>query len=208
MNRVIVPPRILLHGDREKAAAYIGAARLELVKLERDMAFSGVEQGERGPIMVSPDGVTVICTVSFDQRNVIIKSPSGGGGGENVETKCLCNCNFSLGWVVEKQLETIDSASLYTVMACNFKKRFTRYENVLASDWTEYIPGQKVLLVPYYQMAWLCCQDPTMDYGGTGGYGCRAELSVVDIDNDAWRTAYRIVPYNARMIPKTIEVRR
>lgn len=203
---ITVSPKITVTGDKVVAAAYLRAARYELFKLEQYMGFNSLDQGSRGPIVVSADGVTVEVEKRFGDRFINIVVPEGVGGGAPTKTICLCNCNLSVGWVVREQEDTIDGAKLYTVMACNFKRSYVRYTDVLASDWAVYKPSQKILLAPYYMMNFLCCESPNMDYGSTSGFGCRAEISQEQKDSEDWRTAYRILPYMGRLLPLEVEV--
>lgn len=204
---IVAPIKFVTIGDRVAAGAFIGPAKREMARLESLMGFQGLQEGVTRPRVVSPEGVTISCSKRFGERIATITVPAVSGGGEHAGKMCLCNCNLSLGWIVEVQEDTIDDAPLYTVMACNYKRRFIRYRDVLASDWAVYVPGQKVLLTPYYQMAYLCCVDDTMHYGNESGYGCRAMVSPLEKEDADWLTSYRIIPYMARLIPKVIEVR-
>lgn len=199
-------PKIIINGDRVIASAYLRVARYEMDLLEQDMARNNIEIGQRNPKVVSATGVTVQVKKRFGDRFITIDVPAGVGGIKKPERICLCNCNFTVGWIVRQQEDVIDGALLYTVMSCEYKRNFTRHEDVLASDWTKYLPGQTVLLVPYHRMAYLCCEDRRMLYGEDLGYGCRGIRSEEDKDDEEWRTVYRIIPYMARFIPRWIEV--
>ena len=99
----------------------------------------------------------------------------------------------------------IDGAQLYTIMACNYDgTAYMPYPDVLASDFTPYEVGQKVVMIPYKQMAYLCCTDKT---GGTDKVrGCSPYIIEDEYtkDDDEWRTKYRILPWCALTIPMKI----
>jgi hypothetical protein len=119
---------------------------------------------------------------------------------------CLCNCNFSIGWILEVQEDTISGAPLYTVMACNSKGTvFAPYKDILASDWTLYDVGQRVAMVPYYTMSYLCCSDKS---GGGGPRGCKPVVSEDEKTDESWRTTYRIIPLCTLKIPLKVEKER
>lgn len=204
--RLTVPIKHRFYGDRDAAISFTGSAHREMAILETSLAFQGLKQGVR---KVTPlKGVFIECRKWFDLREIIITVIAGKLYEAMYKEECLCNCNFSVGWVVELQDTDLDTIPLYTVAACNFKTKYVIYSDVLASDWCKYIPMQKVILIPYFLMPFLCCTEPRMDYGADQGYGCRPELSPEEIISEDWRTVYRIIPWNAFTVPKKVNIRR
>lgn len=204
---ITVSPSITFAGDKDRARTFRGRALSEMAILENLMSFQELEQGVR---RVQPEpGVLIECAKRFGLRSIVVLAVGGGADTSGYSEECLCNCNFSVGWIVKEQDEKLDNtARLYTVMACNYKTRYVVYDNVPASDFTVYIPGQKIVLVPYSQMQFLCCPSPVVTCGNGQGYGCCPQPSTAAITADNWRATYRIIPWNAFDIPRKVNVKR
>lgn len=197
---MILPIQYRHHGDRTECAKLIGQSNKVMVVLESMMAAGG-DQNQK--ISFIPyDGALIVARKFFGQRIVDIYA-GGDHPKEPTPTPsiCLCNCKISLGWIMEVQMDTVNGAPLYTVMACNNNGRsYIPYRDILASDWTKYVDGQPVLMVPYNAMAYLCC---SMHTGIPRG--CTPTESEYTNDNEAWRTTYRILPWCAVGIPKRVD---
>lgn len=199
----MIPAKYVFHGDRQEGESLRGQARRVVTVLD-NMMRTGVMENQI--LRFSPyDGAVITAHKFFGQTVVDIYV--GVPTPEVVEPEykiCPCNCNLSLGWVLEVQLETIDSAPLYTVMACNKDgNAYIPYKDILASDWTMYEVGQPVLLIPYNSMSYLCCTDKT---GGENAIrGCSPLVSTESTSSDNWRTTYRILPWCAVGIPKKLD---
>ena len=148
-------------------------------------------------------GALIICSKVFGSKTTEIITLGGAKGEERQERVCICNCNLSEGWILEVLEESIGSAQLYNVMACNNRgKAYVKYENILASDFTLYEVGQQVLLTPYNTMAYLCCSTPT------GVTGCNPLVSTLEMSDEDWRTTYLILPWCAFTLPRSLDSRR
>lgn len=197
---MILPVQYRPHGDKSECAKLRGQASRVMVVLESMMAVGGDDTGK---ISFTPyDGSLIVARKFFGQRIVDIYA-----GGQIPEPPnptpliCICNCNLSLGWILEVQTDTVNGAPLYTVMACNSDGRsYIPYRDILASDWSKYVEGQPVLMVPYNAMSYLCCSTPL----GIPR-GCKPMESEYTADNQSWRTTYRILPWCAVNIPKRVD---
>ena len=194
-------PRFIPRGDYQDCLRLRGRANQIMAVLEQRMRLGNLKQ--LSMVVDLPNVGTIKCSNIFGQRIIEVWLP-GINEEQVTETKiCICNCNFTTGWIVSVQEETIDGAPLYTVMACQGGTRYTLVENVLASDWTVYEVMSPVVLVPYYNMSFLCClgnrEAPT---------GCN-KLDYADggIESDDWRASLRIVPWCGVGLPKWRVVR-
>lgn len=194
--------RIIFRGDTEKCKALIGNARRVMWILENMMALRGLQQLS---IRMTPyHGAVIICSKVFGLRTTEIITPVGAGAPEEPpERWCLCNCNFAVGFVLKTRDEKLDDKiPLYDVMVCQGADRYVLIEKVLASDFTEYEDGQAVLVIPYYNMGFLCCT------GGDGmATGCKVDRSLEGeggrpITDEDWRSTIRIIPWCGFTLPK------
>mgnify|MGYP001263533022 CR=1 FL=1 len=203
---MITPIRYRHHGDFAECKRLKGDADRVMIILESMMRLSGLKSQT---IRFAPyDGSLIVARKFFGTRIVDIYASVPAPKQEAPEPQiCLCNCNFSIGWVLEVQeYDTINKAQLYKVMACNNLGRvFVPYENVLCSDWTPREVGERVVMIPYNQMAYLCC---TNKRGSGGPRGCSPTVSGYDKTEDEWRTTYRIIPVCSLTIPKLVEKHR
>jgi len=195
------------HGDTQACEDLRGQAQQVMLILENMMRLRKLDQHL---IRFTPyDGALIVARKFFGTKIIDIyvnqPPPDDSIPGKVI---CLCNCNFSVGWIMEvPQGSNINDAQLYTVMACNNRgTSYKRYENVLASDWTNYAVGDRVIMIPYNSMAYLCCTDPA---GGVDRVrGCTPSVSGEETVSQAWRTTYRIVPICALMTPMKVDARR
>ena len=194
-----VPSKIIISGDREAGKALIGDGHRQMAILENLMSFNDLDQYS---IKMSPyPGAMITCKKVFGLRTIEIVTGVPGGKERKDGQMCLCNCNFTVGFIAALGEKLDDrGAQLYDVIACFRKKTYRMYRDVLASDFTKYEVGQKVLLIPYYQMSFLCCQEESV------ATGCVPRKSDDDISEDAWRSTLRIVPWHAERLPKYIKV--
>lgn len=148
--------------------------------------------------VLTGDGALIICSKIFGIKTTTISIGAQYLPPLPVEYKCLCGCNYTEGWVVEVQEDTLEDegSTLYTVMACYNEARYIMVKDVIASDFTPYEAGWPVLLVPYNAMSYLCCDVPT------GATGCKPTKSTELRTSDDWRTTLRIIPWCAIRVPK------
>lgn len=195
----MIPVEYRIHGDRMKCDALRGQARRVSHILDNMVRLGDLKQQEFR--FVPYDGAVIIARHFFGKRIIDIYAGGGVPLPPQPEVQlCVCNCNFSVGWVLEVQAETIQGAPLYTIMACNYDgTAYMPYENVLASDYTPYEVGQKIIMIPYNHMTYLCCTDKT---GGEEKVrGCTPLAQTVDTTSDEWRSIYRILPWCAIKVP-------
>ena len=190
--------RIIPVGDKFKSRQLIPDGYRVMRILENMMRLRKLDQLT---IRMEPyPGAMIVCSKVFGARTMTIHTSGGGQEAQADEKICICNCNLSEGWILEVQDADIDGARLYTVMACNnYGRAYKRYEDVLASDFTLYEPAQKVLLIPYNTMAYLCCSSPT------GPRGCSPVKSEQATSHEDWRSTYRILPWCALNVPKLVD---
>ena len=188
-------------GNKAAARALTRVALAEMDKTERLMEFQGLQQWSR--IVDFAPGVVITTSKCFGIRTVNIDVAQAGGGEGQIENICLCNCNFAFGVIIEEQADPLekDGSKLYTALVCRNKRGYVVEKDLLATDFSPYLPGQKVLLIPYSEALYRCCENlylPT---------GCKPIKSEIDIAADDWRTTMRIVPWRAFTLKKWIQVR-
>ncbi len=198
---MIVPVNPTYSGNEVAAKALTRVALAEMDKTERLMEFQGLQQWSR--IVDFAPGVVITTSKCFGLRQVHIDVAQAGGGEEQIENICLCNCNFAFGVIIEEQENPLenDGSKLYTVLVCRNKRGYVIEKDLLATDFSPYLPGEKVILIPYNEALYRCCENlylPT---------GCKPLKSELDIAEDDWRTTMRIVPWRAFTLKKWIQVR-
>lgn len=190
----MIPVEYRYHPPCVEGEALKGQANRVMLILE-NMMRSGLDQHMIR--FVPYDGAVIIARKIFGRRTVDIYTGKNYQAQKPEHMLCICNCNLSVGWVLEVQEGTINGAQLYTVMACNHDgTAYIPYYNVLASDFSPYEVGQKTLMIPYNAMTYLCCTDKR-----TNPKGCRPTVSGEELTSGDWRTTYRILPYCALRIP-------
>lgn len=196
----MIPISFTFSGDESAAKTLIRLGGKEMDKTTSLMKFQGLQQLKR-VVDVAP-GVIIITHQHFGTRRVNIHVEPKRGGDERVQFICLCNCNFSFGIIVEEQTDKLsgDGSTLYTVLVCHNKTGYVVVKDALASDFSKYIVGQKVLVMPYNEMLYTCCNKT---YTATG---CMPVKSEELIDDDAWRATVRILPWCAFVLQKWIKV--
>ena len=196
----MIPISFTFSGDESAAKTLIRLGGKEMDKTTSLMKFQGLQQLKR-VVDVAP-GVIIITHQHFGTRRVNIHVEPKRGGDERVQFICLCNCNFSFGIIAEEQTDKLsgDGSTLYTVLVCHNKTGYVVVKDALASDFSKYIVGQKVLVMPYNEMLYTCCNKT---YTATG---CMPVKSEELIDDDAWRTTVRILPWCAFVLQKWIKV--
>lgn len=195
-----VPVKTVIHGDGYKARFYEHHAVRLMGILERFMSFQGLSQCSMKK-EIEP-GVWVEAKKIFGLRTAHIHVGGNVGRHKKIIRECLCNCNFTLGFISEIVTEKLDDEfQLYNVAVCFGGTRFLLLDNILASDFTEYVEGQKVLLVPYNDMEYTCCTNVTT------ATGCRPIWANETPDKASWRSTLRIVPWCAYTIPRWINTK-
>ena len=196
----MIPISFTFSGDESAAKTLIRLGGNEMDKTTSLMKFQGLQQLKR-VVDVAP-GVIIITHQHFGTRRVNIHVEPKRGGDERVQFICLCNCNFSFGIIAEEQTDKLsgDGSTLYTVLVCHNKTGYVVVKDALASDFSKYIVGQKVLVMPYNEMLYTCCNKA---YTATG---CMPVKSEELITADAWRSTVRILPWRAFTLQKWIEV--
>lgn len=162
----MIPPRILLAGDRRKAVHWIRRARVELDILRQAMAFQGLQQGRR---RVVATGVEIVCQILFGQGAITIYAPPAGAPVQPdlVEQEiCWCSNCFAEGTVLRVIGDYGDVGSYATAYpaCCNTDSTIKdyigiRYEVAICqrlvmatfvcapSDFAEYAPGERVAVL-------------------------------------------------------------
>lgn len=202
---MVIPTKFIFRGDQLKGRALVGDGHRAMTLLENLMSFQGLEQYN---IQVTPyPGALIKCSKAFGLRTVEILTGGGLETAEKYESICLCNCNFTHGYILKKNPEKLEDISqLYDVAVCFGKKKYKVFKDIIASDFTEYEVGQKVILVPYYKMAFGCCADEGEEgFPATGCNPIESELINTNVD---WRTTLRIIPWCAIKLPKWVSVKR
>jgi len=193
---MIIPEKIVFDGPDDECFRRIGAARRIMHILENMMALRRIDQ--HIVRVLTGDGALITCSKIFGVRKTVI---TVGPGIEKIipaKRKCLCGCNYTEGWIFRVNTTNLedDGSTLYDVMACYNEDRYILVKDVIASDFTIYEEAWPVLMVPYNQMAYLCCDVPT------GSTGCKP-IKSLELRTDAdWRTTYRIIPWCALRVPK------
>ena len=201
----MIPVKVVVNGDLASGKVYIGEAKSQLAILKKQQSLGLRDEIRR--VSLSP-GVSVTCISDIRGDFIILNAGVGWREEEEKVIKeilriCVCNCNFSTGFVIEVTGtldDDPDGPNLYSVAACNNEKYYVLYENILASDFTIYEPGDKVVLIPYNASNYSCCT------GQNTATGCQPVKSEFDITSDSWRTTYRIIPWCSAIIPKWVEV--
>ena len=199
---IIQGVRIIPVGDTFKSRQLIPDGRRVMLILENMMRLRNLDQLT---IRMEPyPGALITCSKVFGAKTMTIRTPTVGGAREESPQRwCLCNCNFAAGFVLKTRDEKLDDTiSLYDVMVCQGSDRYMLIENVLASDFTLYEDGQSVLVIPYYNMGFLCCTS-----GNGLVTGCRVDRSLQGEDgrpitDEEWRSAIRIIPWCGFTLPK------
>ena len=196
----MIPISFTFSGDESAAKTLIRLGGKEMDKTTSLMKFQGLQQLKR-VVDVAP-GVIIITHQHFGIRKVYIHVEPNGKVEEGYNKICLCNCNFAFGIVTEEQADKLsgDGSTLYTVLVCHNKTGYVVVKDALASDFSKYIVGQKVLVMPYNEMLYTCCNKV---YTATG---CMPVKSEELITADAWRSTVRILPWRAFTLQKWIEV--
>lgn len=197
-----IPVKYVYDRNSERSKALLGDARRVMAILENMMRLRGLNQLS---ITMEPyPGALIRCAKVFGARTAVIETGGAPPPEEWSEKQCVCNCNFTEGWILRLQEEKLDDEfQLYTVMACVGTRYYRQFENVLASDFTVYTEAQKVLLIPYYQMAFLCCNEAE----ATGAKGCSPKVSDDELVEETWRTSHRIIPWCGLNVPKWVKQR-
>ena len=191
--------RIIFSGDTEKCKALIGNARRVMWLLRNMMKLRGLQQLS---IRMTPyPGAVIICSKVFGLRTTEIIVSRVGPPEEPPEWRCLCNCNFAFGIILEEQDTLLDDKyPLYTVLVCRKKTLYSIERDILPSDWSKYIPGQKVILIPYNEMLYTCCS------GEIAATGCSPIKTEEQMDSEDWRTKMRIIPWRGFRLKKWIAI--
>ena len=168
--------------------------------LERFMDFQSLKQCTMRK-EIEP-GVVVEASKVFGLRRVDVYVGGEAGPKRREVMECLCNCDFAFGVVIELDNQLMDGEfQLYNVAVCFRKEKYILREGLLASDYTEYYEGQKVLLVPYNRATFMCCT------GEADATGCRPVESEYDRESDNWRSMLRIIPWCGATVPKWVKRR-
>ncbi len=196
----------ILTGDKSKAAHYLGLAKRQLNILLNQMSLAKPK-----PLKISHRklnlkyGGYILVEVCYNARTIRIHIPSDLAKEleEHTLKECVCNCNFTVGQIISIQEDKIGLSKLYTVRVCTNKKYYMLHENILASDYTEYLAGQVVIMIPYNDALYQCCSSNSQTVTG-----CNPSKSEELITNDAWRSALKIIPWCVSSIPPWINIRK
>lgn len=192
--------RIIFRGDEFAGKKLIRQALVQMDRLDEYMSFNQLEVGrmERRPSF----GVVITARRTHGLGELDIYVAPGGGAEKKSSRNCLCNCKFSHGYVLDAREEPWYGAEwVYDVLACFSKREYRLIRNVLASDFTKYTVGQKVIVIPYNNSSFSCCDSPS------GATGCSPTKSKKEFADPLWRTTCRIIPWCGELLPKWINVR-
>jgi hypothetical protein len=197
-----IPVKTKITGDVVAGQKLRGIANQQMGKLESLMEFQGLDQYSLTR-EVSP-GEIIKTSKVFGERTIEITTLDRRGAKPAKKQLCLCNCNFTHGKVVRVADGILDRMSerFYDVLACRGKRGYKMYRNILASDFSRYREGQKVILIPYFAMEFYCC---TATDGATG---CTPVECNDASTQDTWRSTMRIIPWIGRTLPAWIDVKR
>jgi hypothetical protein len=201
---MIIPTKIIFRGDIDRCKSVLGIARSRLFVFQERLKRSNglIQQGWQRPINLIT-GEVIRLAVSFN-TSVIEIIAEGYGPDKSYKLqeegrKCFCDCNISLGIIIKIAEELKHSIQWIDVIACNHEKLYVVYENIIPSDFTRYEPGQKVIVMAYYDFLYDC---KNKIFSSTG---CSPKKHAEIPENDTWRTTYRIVPLCALTIPQWIK---
>lgn len=187
-------------GDDAVAKKLTKLGLTKLREVEQFMQYQNLQQHKR--VFDIAHGVVITVQKVFGISQVFIHVDPRGGKEEQEKRLCLCNCNFAFGIVIEEQDTPLDNlVPLYTVLVCRQEKYYAIERDILASDWSEYIPGQKVVLIPYNEMLYNCCSGVPI------ATGCAPIRTKENMASEDWRTTMRIIPWRAFTLKKWLVVR-
>lgn len=201
---MIIPTKIVFHGDRTRCQAVLGEAKSRLAVLHGRMARSGglIQQGWQRPIQLMT-GEIVRLAVSFNTSVIEIIAPQhkpylAPGPLPEAAQECFCRCDIALGVVVTVPVLPAHGVYFLDVEVCN-KDRYVLYENIIASDFTRYVAGQQVLVMAYNEFDYNCLA------GLSAATGCLPIVNPAVVEDLSWRTTYRIIPVCAALIPRWLK---
>lgn len=193
-NHHPIPTGIVIYGDVTAGRKLIPLGRKFLSALENEMSLIDMPCGKRSRKVNATDSITV--AIAGGMSSIVINVGSSAKRRPVKPLECFCNCNFTAGTIMKVQEGEFiwKYAQLYTVEACNLKDKYVMFENVLATDFTQYIEGEKVILKAYNLQAHNCPSGVA--------FGCAPILSEYERQDDQWRTILRIVPWRGDLIPR------
>lgn len=202
---MLIPTKIIFKGDIDRCKSVLGIARSRLVLLHDRLKRSNgmLQQGWQRPITLIT-GETIRLAVSFNTSIIEILAESRAGAQpQEVQAptqKCFCDCNISLAIIISIADEMKHGLQWMSLIACNNKTSYVGYENIIASDFTRYEPGQKVIVIAYNGFVYNCASISNT----SGVTGCAPQVSVYQPNVPAWLTTYRVIPLCGLLIPKWI----
>jgi hypothetical protein len=201
---MIIPTKIILHGDRARCQSVLGVARSRLALLQERLQRSGgrLKQGWQQPLQLST-GETINLAVSFNTSIIEIFAPSYGHEKQAAIItqfkECFCRCDIALGVVVTVPTLPVHGVYFLNVEVCN-KDKYLLYENIIASDFTRYVAGQQVLVMAYNDFDFNC---EASQFTATG---CSPIVNpATTVEDISWRTTYRVIPVCAALIPRWLK---
>jgi hypothetical protein len=201
---MIIPTKIILHGDRARCQSVLGVARSRLALLQERLQRSGgmVKQGWQQPLQLTT-GETVNLAVSFNTSIIEIFAPHYepifAAPAVGMVSECFCKCDIALGVVIYVPDLPVHGVYLLKVEVCN-RDKYLLYENIIASDFTRYVVGQQVLVMAYNDFEFNCFAG---EYTATG---CDPIVNPAEtVEDVSWRTTYRIIPVCAAQIPRWLK---
>lgn len=182
----------VVRGDTRIADALRGFALSAMQGLINRMSFQNISV-DTYTLTLWP-GILIRCQVNHNIKIIYISVSAKGKKLLEKTLTCYCDCNFAVGKIIKitkPGLDELDAVPLYTVIACHKEYIYKVYENCLASDFTKYLVGQKVVLVPYNAFDFLCYTSSVPK----AVQACILKKNTNNIDVAAWRTTCRIVPW-------------
>lgn len=204
------PPIIFRYdGDSVACDALRGQGARVMHILENLMSFRHLDQYNM--TLIPYPGASIHASKVFGRRVVTINA---GGATVPVEPSanrfCLCNCNFTVGYidlVHQKTFEEEDICGevsdsekvtlIYDVLVCWGERTYKLFSNILASDFTPYSAGEKVMLIPYNEALFTCCTGVNL------ATGCKPKIAKNDnnedglakITDEEFLSTLRIIPW-------------
>jgi len=142
-----VPTKVTVSGDVEKGKSYIGLAQSQMNILENQMQFQGLKQSSR--TVKYSNGLVIECWSCFSLRQVTVFYPGGERFQEEKGKLCFCNCHMSVGQVRYQPNHNAYShmipTTLYDVLLCYNKERFTFLKNIPSAGFHKYLSGPLII---------------------------------------------------------------
>jgi hypothetical protein len=202
--------KIIYHGDFSRCQMVRKEAVKSLEKLYQSLGINQgqVQQGWK-PITPLLTGELIQLHIGLLQDTINIFADSKAAKEVtneelNKHLYCPCNCNMTIGVITDRTVHIDTSPEkidyfIYKIDACNFKLNYVGFENVIGSDFTPWINGQKVILMVYNDFLFDC------DKANFNATACDPVINELTAHTIDWRTTYRIIPLCGLNFPQWIK---